>query len=47
MTYVVKGNFDKAKEFGLYACLKGENYFKDGCEYYSENVLKKTLYFRD
>lgn len=45
--HLFKGNFDKAKEFGLYACLKGENEFKDGCEYYSENVLKKTPYFRE
>ena len=45
--HLFKGNFDKAKEFGLYACLKGENKFKDGCEYYSENVLKKTPYFRE
>ena len=45
--HLIKGNFDKAKEFGLYACLKGENEFKDACKHYSENVLKKTPYFRD
>ena len=42
--HLFKGNFDKAKEFGLYACLKGENHFKDACKHYSENVLKQKPY---
>lgn len=46
--HLFNGNYDKAKEFGLLSCLKGENKFKkNGCEYYSENVLKQKPYFRD
>lgn len=39
--HLFNDNFDKAKEFGLYACLKGENKIKDTCKYYSDNVLKQ------
>ncbi len=45
--HLIKGNYEKAKEFGLYSCLRGESEYKNGCEYYSENVLKKKPYFRD
>lgn len=45
--HLFNGNYDKAKEFGLLSCLKGENHFKNGCKYYSENVLKQKPYFRD
>ena len=42
--HLVKDNFDKAKEFGLYACLKGENQITNACKHYSENVLKQKPY---